>query len=234
MEHTYYFDFDFRNPIEDSIPVYDSTSTLKTSTLESLTQVRKRNQQIYLPFDQFSQFKCGVEIVFLQIVYRFCDIDPRFLKNNKSSHAPLARFASRPAIISAMKGLNSTELPLSRPSSSFWRRLSWSTSCGKWFWCHSSAADRRKSPTELKPPKVMDDRMVSAKPSSTSSVTAVFGFAFVFISRPPHPTLPSRLTAISFWASTANSMGSCCSTSRTKPLTTSATASSSDRPRDTQ
>ena len=45
------------------------------------------------------------------------------------------------------------------------------------------------------------------------------------------PTLPSRLIEISFCASTANSIGSCCSTSLTKPLTTSATASSADRPR---
>jgi hypothetical protein len=47
----------------------------------------------------------------------------------------------------------------------------------------------------------------------------------------PHPTLPSRLIEISFCASTANSIGSCCSTSLTKPLTTSATASSSLNPR---
>src|SRR5262249_44928350 len=46
-----------------------------------------------------------------------------------------------------------------------------------------------------------------------------------------HPTLPSRLIEISFCASTANSMGSCWSTSLTKPLTTSATASSADKPR---
>src|SRR5262249_11956609 len=46
-----------------------------------------------------------------------------------------------------------------------------------------------------------------------------------------HPTLPSRLTEISFCASTANSIGSCCSTSLTKPLTTRAVASSADRPR---
>src|SRR5215204_4248133 len=46
-----------------------------------------------------------------------------------------------------------------------------------------------------------------------------------------HPTLPSRLTEISFCASTANSIGSCCSTSLTKPLTTSAVASSADSPR---
>ena len=46
-----------------------------------------------------------------------------------------------------------------------------------------------------------------------------------------YPTLPSRLTEISFCASTANSIGSCWITSLTKPLTTSATASSSSRPR---
>src|SRR5271163_3148086 len=46
-----------------------------------------------------------------------------------------------------------------------------------------------------------------------------------------HPTLPSRLMAISFCASTANSIGSCWSTSRTKPLTISAVASSPDSPR---
>src|SRR3974390_1799099 len=46
-----------------------------------------------------------------------------------------------------------------------------------------------------------------------------------------HPTLPSRLIEISFCASTANSIGNCCSTSLTKPLTTSAVASSADMPR---
>lgn len=46
-----------------------------------------------------------------------------------------------------------------------------------------------------------------------------------------HPTLPSRLIATSFCASTANSIGSFCMTSRTKPLTSRATASSSERPR---
>jgi hypothetical protein len=45
------------------------------------------------------------------------------------------------------------------------------------------------------------------------------------------PTLPSSETAISFCASTANSIGSCCSTSLTNPLTTSAVASSADKPR---
>src|SRR5581483_10211447 len=43
-----------------------------------------------------------------------------------------------------------------------------------------------------------------------------------------HPTLPSRLIEMSFCASTANSIGNCCSTSLTKPLTTSAVASSAD------
>ena len=47
----------------------------------------------------------------------------------------------------------------------------------------------------------------------------------------PYPTLPSRLTPRSFCASTANSMGSFCSTSRQKPLTMVVTASSADRPR---
>ena len=37
-----------------------------------------------------------------------------------------------------------------------------------------------------------------------------------------HPTLPSSEIATSFWASTANSIGSSCSTSLTKPLTSSA------------
>ena len=46
-----------------------------------------------------------------------------------------------------------------------------------------------------------------------------------------HPTLPSRLIPNNFCASTANSIGSCCSTSRAKPLTISATASSWLRPR---
>ena len=45
------------------------------------------------------------------------------------------------------------------------------------------------------------------------------------------PTEPSSEIVISFCASTANSIGSCCSTSLTKPLTISATASSSERPR---
>src|SRR4051794_1522173 len=48
------------------------------------------------------------------------------------------------------------------------------------------------------------------------------------------PTLPSKLIEISFCASTANSIGSCCSTSLTKPLTTRPTASSWLKPRCTQ
>src|SRR5262245_168105 len=46
-----------------------------------------------------------------------------------------------------------------------------------------------------------------------------------------YPTLPSSEIEISFCASTANSIGSCCSTSFTKPLTTRPTASSWLRPR---
>ena len=46
-----------------------------------------------------------------------------------------------------------------------------------------------------------------------------------------HPTLPSSEMPISFCASTANSIGSFCITSRQKPLTISATASSVERPR---
>gem|GEM_PF-5587267 len=46
-----------------------------------------------------------------------------------------------------------------------------------------------------------------------------------------HPTLPSSEIATSFCASTANSIGSSCSTSRTKPLTSRATASSCESPR---
>ena len=49
-----------------------------------------------------------------------------------------------------------------------------------------------------------------------------------------YPTEPSSEIEISFCASTANSIGSCCSTSLTKPLTTRPTASSCDSPRCTQ
>ena len=45
------------------------------------------------------------------------------------------------------------------------------------------------------------------------------------------PTLPSSEIAINFCASTANSIGSCCKTSRTKPLTIRAVASSAESPR---
>ena len=47
----------------------------------------------------------------------------------------------------------------------------------------------------------------------------------------PQPTLPSSEMPISFCVSAMNSIGNCCSTSRTKPFTISATASSSDSPR---
>jgi len=46
-----------------------------------------------------------------------------------------------------------------------------------------------------------------------------------------HPTAPSRLTPSSFWASTANSIGSSESTSRANPFTISDTASSGSMPR---
>src|SRR4051794_41742871 len=46
-----------------------------------------------------------------------------------------------------------------------------------------------------------------------------------------YPTLPSSEIEISFCASTANSIGSCCSTSLTNPVTTRPTASSCVRPR---
>ena len=46
-----------------------------------------------------------------------------------------------------------------------------------------------------------------------------------------YPTLPSRLTPSSFWASTANSMGSSLKTSLQKPLTIMLTASSAEIPR---
>src|SRR5690606_36550890 len=46
-----------------------------------------------------------------------------------------------------------------------------------------------------------------------------------------HPTLPSSETATNFCASTANSMGRCCKTSRQNPLTISVSASSSGMPR---
>jgi S-methylmethionine-dependent homocysteine/selenocysteine methylase len=49
-----------------------------------------------------------------------------------------------------------------------------------------------------------------------------------------YPTEPSSEIEISFCASTANSIGSCCSTSFTKPLTTRPTASSWLNPRCTQ
>lgn len=49
-----------------------------------------------------------------------------------------------------------------------------------------------------------------------------------------HPTAPSRLTSSSFFASTANSIGSSRKTSRQKPSTIIETASSSPIPRERQ
>src|SRR4028118_1019652 len=51
------------------------------------------------------------------------------------------------------------------------------------------------------------------------------------VARRHHPTLPSSEIPSSFCASTANSIGSCCSTSFAKPLTISATESSAFNPR---
>src|SRR4029078_4280871 len=56
-------------------------------------------------------------------------------------------------------------------------------------------------------------------------------FCFELAVHRAHPTLPSRLMDMSFCASTANSIGNCCNTSLTKPLTTKAVASSADLPR---
>src|SRR6185369_377248 len=68
--------------------------------------------------------------------------------------------------------------------------------------------------------------------SITLSQLVQFDTNFVDIGgRVTHPTLPSSEIEISFCASTANSIGNCCSTSLTKPLTTSAVASSADMPR---
>ena len=61
--------------------------------------------------------------------------------------------------------------------------------------------------------------------SARQSTIAIDGHA-----RRHHPTLPSRLIPSSFCASTANSIGSCFSTSRAKPLTISATAASCVEP----
>ena len=52
--------------------------------------------------------------------------------------------------------------------------------------------------------------------------------------RSDHPTDPSKLMPISFCVSAINSIGNCCSTSRTNPFTMSATASSCESPRDMQ
>ncbi len=52
-----------------------------------------------------------------------------------------------------------------------------------------------------------------------------------FLGADRYPTLPSRLTLSSFWASTANSIGSSRKTSLQNPLTIRLTASSVDSPR---
>ena len=71
-------------------------------------------------------------------------------------------------------------------------------------------------------PASVDGRVATVDPGHDAGMA---------VRRRPHPTLPSRLTASSFCASTANSIGSSFRTSLQKPLTISDSASSSDRPR---
>jgi hypothetical protein len=70
----------------------------------------------------------------------------------------------------------------------------------------------------------------SALPSTDTCRSLISSMAILLHFRFSRPR-PSRLTASSFWASTANSMGSSLNTSLQKPLTIRLTASSSDRPR---
>ena len=82
---------------------------------------------------------------------------------------------------------------------------------------------------------VLDDPAPSA-PLTTLGDSAMSFNARVWINPQEtgaggQPTLPSSEIATSFCASTANSIGSSCSTSLQKPLTMSAVASSSSRPR---
>ena len=63
---------------------------------------------------------------------------------------------------------------------------------------------------------------------STSRKRLPAGLCMAYLDQ---PTEPSRLMPISFCVSAMNSIGKCCSTSRTKPLTIIATASSPLKPR---
>ena len=87
----------------------------------------------------------------------------------------------------------------------------------------SDACPRRSSRTMLRrrPHRRVETQLDDRRRSASSRVAAHTAH---------HPTLPSRLIPSSFCASTANSIGSCFSTSRAKPLTISATAASGVEP----
>jgi hypothetical protein len=98
------------------------------------------------------------------------------------------------------------------------------------------SAEIHLKPSQLLPEHVLGDGHLTSKPARASDgatpnpdPSPIQGEGGVFVA--PHPTLPSRLMATSFCASTANSIGSCCRTSLTKPFTRSCTASSWLRPR---
>src|SRR5689334_13637037 len=66
------------------------------------------------------------------------------------------------------------------------------------------------------------ERQNPALPCDRRGAVAVASWPEPISCHGDYPTLPSNEIEISFCASTANSIGSCCSTSLTKPLTTSA------------
>ena len=70
----------------------------------------------------------------------------------------------------------------------------------------------------------LKERCVNARAIFKQTIETTDGI--VSIREADHPTLPSSEIPSSFCASTANSIGSCCKTSRAKPLTISATAAS--------
>jgi hypothetical protein len=85
-------------------------------------------------------------------------------------------------------------------------------------WCHRTACQRLHS--------AQPARIHAAAPFEMARQAG-----YDLSRRWTQPTLPSRLMPTSFCASTANSIGSCCNTSRQKPLTIIETASSFARPR---
>ncbi len=97
--------------------------------------------------------------------------------------------------------------------------------------CRRDEADRRHCHPQLIDSYGGYEAPVGVEPARPPSRQPASDTIVAKNCKPHHPTLPSRLIPISFWVSAMNSMGSCCSTSRTKPLTTSATASSWLRPR---